>query len=1044
MYKARQIAMDRVVALKTLQGSPGTAPEVVARFYRDAKVAGALSHPDLVCAYASGETEGVHWVAMEFIEGTDAQARLKRKGKLALAEAVAIGTHVAGALDYGWRKAGIIHGSIKPETILLSKKSEVKLAGLGFGHGLGEMKPFAAEGGASGVVHYVSPERAEGKKDADLRADIYSLGCTLFHLMSGEPPYQGDTALALILHHVTMPVPELRAVRPECPAEISRVVMKMMHKLPAGRHQTYEELIADLRLCYEAATAAPAAAPAPAQAGAAAAALIPGPPRESISMPAAKPGPSRESIGMAPRQPAPVAKADVRQPEMAGERVILPGDAVAPDESPVEGKRRSLKKPLAIGGAALLVAIVALVCFGPRKKGAQLSEAERAERDRGARKIAGNPSASPVPKPAATKAPPARPKPTATPTPAKPAPATPKPAPAPADAPAPVPAAAAPQSATAKWLAEQEPQWQAAFAGEVSGPFEKGVADLNARYLVTLEHELATLPPSAERSAGAAFRAERARIAGGGAVPAEDESMAPPSLRAIRADCRAAFAKLETERSARAKTVHARTDAILAQTQAALTQRQRADEAQEIRTRRDALRDAWLKPPAGSAPAIAEARTATPEPAPEKPAPSVAPPVSKLPRLAPRALVERLLAMGATISIARPGGLTRVDKMADLPGDRFAIMKAEFIPHEGISAADLDIIEQLTDAEDVGLTGVPATDATVKLLRSLPELRVLGLRDMTGITPAGFRTIAALPALKTLSVRGPIGGESLSAFATNRKLDSLTLSDVTFAEQDFAAIAGIPALKTLTISTRNPVAPAVWARLAVSKKLATLNLENTPKTAEMIAQIARIGTLTTLSLGDFTLPDSDLSPLGSLKALHSLKTAPASTLDGSVFAGWPLHPAMKTLTLGSKSSVSDKALRGIAIAFPMLARLEVSATAGSVTPAGLAHLQKLRQLTYLTFTGDAVDAAGLVHVGSFEQLKHLGLGTPRVSDADVHLLAKLGSLHELEWSNPPVTDTALKGYAKLRGLTQFKIGNASKSDPADKLSTALPSVKVIP
>ena len=1026
LYKAREVPADRIVALKILKGAPATAPEVVARFCRDAQIAVSLDHPDLALAYATGETDGVHWVAMEFVEGTNAQARLRRKGRLALPEAVAIGTHVATALNYGWRKAQIIHGDVEPDTILLSKKSEVKLAGLGFGHALGEMRPLAAEGVPSGAAHYVSPERAEGKKDADLRADIYSLGCTLFHLISGEPPYGGDTALAVVLHHVTMPVPDLRAMRPECPAEVARVVMKMMHKMPGGRHQNYDELIEDLRLCYEAITNPTAVATASPAA--------PRPERIHAPVPLAAPAPAREVIRVAP---VPVAKLEPSQHVPPAGRVNLLSETDPPEDVEAGPRRRSFAKPLAIGGGALLAVVVAIVAFRPGKDDGQLSEAQRASLERAARKYEGDGSIQPLPKPVAPKA-------TATPEPPKIVAAeTPAPTPAPAPAPMPEPAPVAQQSVTAKWLAEQEPQWQAAFASEVSGPFEKGVADLKSRYLVTVERELATLPPTAGRAASEPFRAERARITGGGTVPAEDESMAPAPLRAMRANYRTALAKLDADRLAKARAVHARYEAVMAQAQAGLAKQQRTGEAQELQAKRESLREAWLTPPAGSPPAIADAPGAAPAPVPQKPAPA-APPGPKLPKLAPRDLVERLLAMGATISIGRPGAFTRVDKMADLPGEKFAVAKVEFIPHEGMSGTDLDIVEQLTDVEEMEFTSVPVTDATLKLLRNLPALHKLALRDLGNVTAAGYRTIAALPSLKTLGVRGPVGAESLSAFTANRKLDSLSLNDVIFVEQDFAAIAGIPVLKTLTISTRDAVVPGAWARLVAAKKLTTLNLEKTPKTAEMIAQIGRIAHLTSISLGDVTLPDSDLAPLGALKFLQTLRTTSGSTVDGNVFATWLPHPAMKTLTFPSTRSVTDKVLRAIATAFPMLDHLEVRAEAGSVTAAGLAHLQKLRKLDHLALTGDAVDSAGLAHIVTLDQIIHLGLGSARLAEEDARLFAKLGSLRELELNNPPVSDAALKGYAKLRGLMQFKIGSKTKPEVMDKLVIALPTVKVIP
>ncbi len=1036
-YKARQISAGRIVALKVLGISADGDAARITRFRREAQAALVLDHPDLVRALASGETDGLHWIVLEFVEGTDALARLKRKGKLALAEAVAIATHVATALEYGWRTARMIHGGIEPRRILLSRKSEVKLAGLGFGYAPGKTSSFNAEGSPCGTAYTMSPERAEGKKDADLRADIYSLGCTLFHLISGEPPYQGDTALAVVLNHVTKPVPDLRVARPECPAEVSRVVMKMMHKLPAGRHQSYDELIADLRLCHEAITSAAAktSVAAAVEIRAPAQAIVPSPPRESLGV---------KMVKSAPAAKPPVAPSE--QPKTQAALQAIPDFAEKEADEP---KRRFLRKPLIIAGAALLAAVVALACFGPWKKGEQLSEAERADRERAARRLAGIPDPVPAPTPAVAKATPVPPKPTATPTPmqiasATPPPATPKPTqepkpnPTPTPVPAPAPAPTVAQSATAKWIAEQEPQWQAAFGSEVTAPFEKAVADLNAEYLRTIEREIATLPPTADRITGQAFRAERARMAGGGSVPAEDESMAPQSLRTIRANYRPAFAKLDSERAARARAVHARTDAVLAKAQAGLVQQQRPAEAMEIQAARNSLRESWLKLPVGPESAAAET------PAPTAPSKTAATPAPKMPKLAPRDLVERLLAMDAAVSIGVVGSLRSVTKIEDLPRDKFSIIKVEFIPHEGLSAADLDIIEQLNEADELQLTGVPATDATLRLLHSLPLLRTLWLRDLKEITAAGVRSLAALPSLTTLNLRGSVGAESLGAFAANRRLDSLTLSDTTFSDKDFAAVAAIPALKSFTVATRDPVVPAAWARLVSAKKLSTLNVEKTPKTAEMISHIGRCAALASLSLGDVALPDSDLAPLTALKALQTLKTTEGSTVDGGVFAAWPANSKLKTLTFPSTASVTDKALRGIGAAFPLLTHLELHADAGSVTSAGILHLQKLKHLSWLALNGDAVDPAGLSHLGTLTEITYLDIGSPRLTDADVRVLAKFTGLRELEWANPPVTDLALKGFARLHTLKEFKVGAKAKKEDTDKIEIALPTVKVVP
>ena len=162
-----------------------------------------------------------------------------------------------------------------------------------------------------------------------------------------------------------------------------------------------------------------------------------------------------------------------------------------------------------------------------------------------------------------------------------------------------VPAPMAPQSATAKWIAEQEPKWQAAYAAEVSGLFEKDLASLKQQYLANLEKQLAAFFKAAKLDEAVAFRAERDRMAAGGEVPAEDEATTPAALKTVRASYRSSLAKLDTERLAKAKSVHARYDTVLAQNQTLLTQKHRFDEALEMKAKREALSAAWLPPPAG-------------------------------------------------------------------------------------------------------------------------------------------------------------------------------------------------------------------------------------------------------------------------------------------------------------------------------------------------------------------------------------------------------------------------------------------------------------
>ena len=273
---------------------------------------------------------------MEYVEGESAQDRLKRKGRLDPEEAIAIATHVATALDYGWRKAQLIHRDIKPDNIFLSCDGEVKLGDLGLAKSAGETQSLTMTGSSMGTPHYVSPEQGQGKKDVDLRADIYSLGCTLFHLVSGEAPFKGDTALAVMMQHVTAPVPNLRSVWPECPEELARVVMKMMLKQPAARQQSYGEVITDLRRAYDALT--------------------------SATMPA---------VVAVTQQPVAQKQAERQSPA-----------AKPAAKKPVVTKKSPPVAALVGGGLALLAAIAALFWFALWKKGGQLTEAERAGKER--------------------------------------------------------------------------------------------------------------------------------------------------------------------------------------------------------------------------------------------------------------------------------------------------------------------------------------------------------------------------------------------------------------------------------------------------------------------------------------------------------------------------------------------------------------------------------------------------------------------------------------------------------------------------------------
>ena len=263
VYRAVQTSLQRSVAIKTLQPALAADAEYIERFHREAVSAAALSHQNLVQVYAAGETDGLHWFAMEFVKGESAQTRLKRKGCIECGEAIAIGVHLANALEYAWARARLIHRDIKPDNIFLSGDGDVKLGDLGLAKMVDQTQGLTMTGASMGTPYYVSPEQAEGKKDVDLRADIYSLGCTLYHLVSGQPPFTGDNAVQVMTKHITQPVPDIRGVFPACPPVLAEVILKMMQKAPAARQQNYAEVNADLRRAFDAlnATVVPVVVP---------------------------------------------------------------------------------------------------------------------------------------------------------------------------------------------------------------------------------------------------------------------------------------------------------------------------------------------------------------------------------------------------------------------------------------------------------------------------------------------------------------------------------------------------------------------------------------------------------------------------------------------------------------------------------------------------------------------------------------------------------------------------------------------------------------
>ena len=256
VYLARDTQHDRAVALKVLH--PELAASLGAeRFQREIKLAASLQHPHILGVYDSGSADGYLWFTMPFVEGESLRDRISREKQLAVPDAVRICREIALALDFAHRK-GVVHRDIKPENLLLID-GQAMLADFGIARALGADKgeSLTSTGMSIGTPAYMSPEQASGESGIDARTDIYSLGCVLYEMLTGEPPFSGPTMQAVIARVMTETPRPITAVRPSVSRQLAGAVMQAMAKTPADRPSTAGEFA---RLLESTATM-PAAAP---------------------------------------------------------------------------------------------------------------------------------------------------------------------------------------------------------------------------------------------------------------------------------------------------------------------------------------------------------------------------------------------------------------------------------------------------------------------------------------------------------------------------------------------------------------------------------------------------------------------------------------------------------------------------------------------------------------------------------------------------------------------------------------------------------------
>lgn len=256
VYKARDERNGQIVALKVLKRGETVDQENLQRFLKEFKTGSKLNHPNIMQVYEIGEVEGTYFIAMEYINGSSLQEILDEKGRLSQEGTLKIGIQVAKALEFAFSQR-IIHRDIKPENILISREGEVKITDLGLAK---ELKKYVSinitkTGEGIGTLHYMSPEQVESTRDVDQRADIYSLGATLYECLCGQPPFDEVGVWKFVEAINEKPPPNLNERVPNLNPAVWPVVQRALAKRPEERQQTPTDFRQDLERLLETVTA---------------------------------------------------------------------------------------------------------------------------------------------------------------------------------------------------------------------------------------------------------------------------------------------------------------------------------------------------------------------------------------------------------------------------------------------------------------------------------------------------------------------------------------------------------------------------------------------------------------------------------------------------------------------------------------------------------------------------------------------------------------------------------------------------------------------
>ncbi len=235
VYKAKQISLDRVVAIKILSPHLAHKGDYAERFLREARSVARLNHPNVISGIDVGEADGVRYFVMEYASGVTVGSLLARGGAMEESRVLRVAVQIARALDHA-HEAGLVHRDVKPDNILLTKDGIAKLCDLG----LAKDRP--EEGVSLGTPNYISPEQAKGLRDVDIRSDLYSFGATLYHMATGQPPFSGNAKVVMVKHLSEKPRSP-RELEPDLSEAFDSIILRLLQKEPIDRFATPKELI---------------------------------------------------------------------------------------------------------------------------------------------------------------------------------------------------------------------------------------------------------------------------------------------------------------------------------------------------------------------------------------------------------------------------------------------------------------------------------------------------------------------------------------------------------------------------------------------------------------------------------------------------------------------------------------------------------------------------------------------------------------------------------------------------------------------------------